>query len=128
MDPITSAISAVSSTVGSIVTRIWPDKTEVQKAQLAAELERELTREDHAFQLSLAQINASAGASFRGGAGWVSVVGLAFIILKSPIEWGFKIAGHPVDLPTVDSTVIFALLGNLLGLSGWHTWENVKGK
>lgn len=121
MDPISAALTAVST----IVSRIWPDATEEKKAQLAAALQSQNSE----FQLALAQINANQGAGavhFRNGAGWVCVVSFAITALKAPIEWTCALAGHPVTLPPVDTSITIPMLLGLLGLGGMHAYERTK--
>jgi hypothetical protein len=42
--------------------------------------------------------------------------------LKSPIEWVTSLAGHPVTLPSVDTSTTTTMLFALLGLGGMHVY------
>jgi hypothetical protein len=119
-DPITGAEEAVTS-ITNLVGRFFPDKTEVEKAQLAGVLS--------VIQGQLAANTAEAakpGLHFRDGAGWVCVAGFALMVLKAPIEWVCAICGHPITLPAADTTVSTDMLLGLLGLGGMHVYQQVK--
>ncbi len=136
MGPIISTgIASVADLVKDVLDKVFPDPVEAAKVKLQlfqAQQQGVLAEADQAFQLQIEQIKTNAVAAakqditFRDGAGWVSVVGMGFIVLKSPIEWGAALAGHPISLPAVDSTTIWGILGPLLGLGAMHMNENVK--
>lgn len=120
MDPVTGAEDAISSIAG-LVGRFFPDKTEVEKAQLAGVLS--------IVQGQLAANTAEAaqpGLHFRDGAGWVCVFGFAVMTIKPLVEWGSILAGHPVSLPPMDTTVSMTMLTGLLGLGGMHAYQQVN--
>lgn len=120
LDPITGAEEAVSSIAG-LVGRFFPDKTEVEKAQLAGVLS--------IVQGQLAANTAEAaqpGLHFRDGAGWVCVFGFAVMTVKPLLEWGSILVGHPVQLPPMDTTVSMTMLSGLLGLGGMHVYQQVN--
>ena len=122
LDPITGAEQLGSDIVG-LVGRFFPDKTEVEKTQIAAILQ--------VVQGQLAANTAEAaqpGLHFRDGAGWVCVAGFALMVLKAPIEWACALAGHPVTLPAPDTSISTDMLLGLLGLGGMHVYQTSKGK
>ena len=127
-----TGIGSVADLVGSVIDRIFPDKTKAAEAKAAlaeAQLQGNLKTIDDQFQVQLEQIKANAaaeakpGMSFRDGAGWVCVVGFTITILKAPIEWACSLAGHPVSLPSVDTSTITTMLFALLGLGGMHSYD-----
>lgn len=136
MGPIISTgIASVADLVKDVLDKVFPDPVEAAKVKLQlfqAQQQGVLAEADQAFQLQIEQIKTNAVAAakqditFRDGAGWVSVVGMGFIVLKSPIEWGAALVGHSISLPAVDSTTIWGILGPLLGLGAMHMNENVK--
>jgi hypothetical protein len=122
LDPITGAEQLGSDIVG-LVGRFFPDKTEVEKTQIAAILQ--------VVQGQLAANTAEAaqpGLHFRDGAGWVCVAGFALMVLKAPIEWACALAGHPITLPAPDTSISTDMLLGLLGLGGMHVYQTSKGK
>jgi hypothetical protein len=122
-DPVTAGIDLVNTIIG----RFFPDKTQVEKDKIAAAM-MQLQQQ---FELDKSQIAVDAasaaqpGLHFRDGAGWVCVAGFAFSILKSPIEWGCQMIGHPLQLPPVDTQTTQAMLYGLLGLGGLHAAPGV---
>lgn len=119
-DPITGAEDVVSG-ITNLVARFFPDKTEVEKAQLAGVLS--------IVQGQLAANTAEAaqpGIHFRDGAGWVCVFAFGVMTLKPLLEWGSILIGHPVTLPSVDTTVAVTMLSALLGVGGMHVYQQVN--
>lgn len=113
LDPVTAGLDAVTA----IVSRIWPDKTESEKAQIAA-----------AVQAVSAQTNidqAEAQSSdplqhWRGGLGWVCVVAYLNNFVLVPWAQAFHVA---VPLLNVESLSTLTL--GMLGLGGMHVYQQV---
>lgn len=113
LDPVTAGIDAITA----IVSRIWPDKTESEKAQLAA-----------AVQAVTAQTNidqAEAQSSdplqhWRGGLGWVCVIAYLNNFVLVPWAQALHIA---VPLLNVESLSTLTL--GMLGLGGMHVYQQV---
>lgn len=112
--------------------KIFPDKTKAEEVKLAlfqAQQNGALKELDAQLQVNLEQIKANAiaeakpGISFRDGAGWVCVAGFAIATLKAPVEWVCHLVGHPITLPSVDTSTITTLLFALLGLGGMHSYD-----
>lgn len=114
LDPVTAGIDAVTA----IVSRIWPDKTESEKAQIAA-----------AVQMVSAQTNidqAEAQSSdplqhWRGGLGWVCVAAYLNNFVLVPWAQALHIA---VPLLNVES--LSTLTFGMLGLGGMHVYQQVN--
>jgi len=117
VDPITGGEELVST----LLNKFLPDKSQKERDELAAVL-----------QLTKAQTDANTaeaaqpGLHFRDGAGWVCVASFAISSLKAPVEWVAAFSGHPVTLPTVDTTLTYSMLIGLLGLGGMHTYQVSK--
>lgn len=129
-----TGFGSIADLIKDGIDKVFPDPAERAKAQVAileAQNAGRFKEMDEAFELAKAQIaaNASAGPGlhFRDGAGWVCVVSFALLALKAPIEWGLALAGHPMILPSVDTSTTMPMLFGLLGLGGMHTIEQVKG-
>lgn len=122
LDPITAGLD----TVTAIVSRIWPDKTEAEKAQLAA-----------AIQLVSAQTDIDKAEAqstdplqhWRGGLGWVCVMAYFWNFVGQPlIIAGARVAGNVVlALPPIDIGPLATLTLGMLGLGGLHVTERIKG-
>lgn len=130
-----TGISSIADLASNIIDKIWPDpekQAEAKAAILQAQQAGAFKQMDQDFQLSLEQIKADAaeagtpGFHFRDGAGWVCVIGFALSFLKAPIEWGMALSGHPVTLPSIDTSTMMPMLLGLLGLGGMHVYQQVK--
>uniref|UniRef100_A0A6M3JNK0 Putative holin n=1 Tax=viral metagenome TaxID=1070528 RepID=A0A6M3JNK0_9ZZZZ len=133
LDPIT----AVSNTIGSIIDKIWPDKTEAEKAKVKmAELthagqlkELELL----AGQLAINQVEAAHASIFVAGwrpfVGWVCGFGLAWQYVVGPFALFFLgVFKVEATLPVIDLGELMTLLLGMLGLAGYRTYETIKDK
>lgn len=127
-----TGIGSIADLLKVGIDKIWPNPTEAAAAKIAiinAQQAGALKEMDAQLQTNLEQIKANAvaeakpGMSFRDGAGWVCVIGFAIATLKSPIEWVCSLVGHPVSLPSVDSSTITTMLFALLGLGGMHAYN-----
>lgn len=123
-----TGIGTAVTGIKDILGMFFPDKTEQEKTQIAAAFQAmQLQQQADASQNA---VNAAAAEkqpiTFRDGAGWVCVAAFALAALKSPIEWGCALAGHPVTLPSIDTSETSSMLLGLLGLGGMHLYEQVK--
>ena len=126
----------------SLLDKIFPDPTAAANAKLELiKLQQagDLKVLDADLQIALAQagINQAEAQSpdnFRGGwrpgAGWICVFGLGYqFILQPLLPWLLAILGATVPpLPAIDNDTLMTLLMGMLGLSGFRTFERVKGK
>lgn len=122
LDPISAGLDLANT----VVKTIWPDKSDQERAQLAA-----------AVQLVQGQldINKAEAAStsvwtsgWRPAIGWVCAAALAAQYIARPmLQWAGVLTGHewPV-LPGIDDNLWQLMLG-MLGLGGLRTFERVKG-
>lgn len=117
-----TGIGAAADLVKTIVSRVWPDKSAEEQAQIAAVLQSQKAQTD------VDQVEAGQpGMHFRDGAGWVCVAAFALAALRAPIEWGCAMAGHPITLPSPDTSLTNDMLLGLLGLGSMHVYQSVKG-
>jgi hypothetical protein len=129
---IDDAIIAGSKLVDDVVTRIWPDATEIEKAKLA-QAAQEINNQ-YALVIGQLDINKVEAASpnwfvagGRPAAIWVGVLSLLYSgIGVSFLSWIALCFGLPVLPPFTDSTANAILMG-LLGLGGMRTAEKLKG-
>ncbi len=124
---ITGIGTAVTG-VKDILGMFFPDKTEEEKAKMLQAFQMmQLQQQSDTAQSAVNQASATAGGiTFRDGAGWVCVAGFAVTVLRPLVQWGTILAGHPVELPTMDTTEIIPMLLGLLGLGGMHLYENTR--
>lgn len=122
LDPITAGLSLADT----VISKIWPDKTEQERAQLAAAVSIVQG------QLEINKAEAGSSSRFTSGwrpaIGWVCAAALACQYIARPLlAWGGIVTGHPLpDLPGIDDNLWQLMLG-LLGLGGLRTYEKVKG-
>lgn len=121
-----TGIGAVADLASTVISRLWPDKSEQERAQLAAALTIVQG------QLDANKAEAASPSAFtsgwRPGVGWVCVAALACQYIVRPlVQWGGIVSGHPLpDLPGIDDNLWQLMLG-LLGLGGLRTYEKVQG-
>lgn len=122
-DPIT----AVADLAGTVINNIWPDKTEAERAQLAAAV---------AIVQGQLQVNQAEAASpsvfvagWRPAIGWVCGGALAYTYLLYPIlMWAAAIWWPNLTPPKLGNDgMLYELLLGMLGLGGLRTFEKVKG-
>ena len=121
-----TGVGAVADLASTVISRLWPDKTEQERAQLAAALTIVQG------QLDANKAEAASPSAFtsgwRPGVGWVCVAALACQYIARPlVQWGGIVSGHPLpDLPGIDDNLWQLMLG-LLGLGGLRSYEKVRG-
>lgn len=130
MNPL--LISPLLEVGKTLIDRLFPDEqaqaAERQRAQI------ELLQLAQSADLAQVEVNKVEAAhpdrfvsGWRPGAGWVCVAGLAYTFLAQPLlAWGSSIQGWPVP-PALDIEALMILLGGMLGLSGFRTYDKVKG-
>jgi hypothetical protein len=123
LDPLTAGIDLAKT----VVQTIWPDKSESERAQLAAAVSMVQG------QLAVNQAEAANPSIFVSGwrpfIGWVCGGGCAWNWVGLPIaKFGILAAGLPaLQIAQADLTEMMPLLLGLLGLGGLRTYERVKG-
>lgn len=122
LDPITAGVDLVTTAIN----KIWPDKSETEKAQLAAEVA--LIN----GQLQINQVEAGSSSLFVSGwrpfIGWVCGLGCGWNWIGIPVVTAvLTIAGHPVVLGMANLSEMFPLLLGMLGIGGLRTVEKLNG-
>lgn len=121
LDPITAGVDLANT----IVSRIWPDKTQQEQQQLAAVLAMVQG------QLSINAAEAANPSPFTSGwrpyIGWVCGTGCAWNWIGLPVATFIANAiGHPINVAPADLTQMLPLLMGMLGMGVTHAWENVQ--
>ena len=116
-----TGVGAVADLASTVINKIWPDKSEQEKQQLA------IAVQVVQGQLDINKIEAANPSvwvsGWRPGVGWVCVAALAYQYVVRPLLIGFGVAGH---MPALDDS-LWELLFGMLGLGGLRTFEKVKG-
>lgn len=124
--PDLTGLGAVADLAKTVVSRIWPDKTEEERQQLAAALTIVQG------QLDANKAEAASPSAFtsgwRPGIGWVCALALFFQYIARPmLMWFGIVTGHQwPPLPGIDDNLWQLMLG-MLGLGGLRTFEKAKG-
>jgi hypothetical protein len=120
-----TGVGAVADLAKTAINAIWPDKTEQEKAQLAAAVA--LVQ----GQLAIDQTEAASSdplQHWRGGLGWVCSFAYGYNFVIQPLMVAAAtLSGHPVTLPMLDIGPLATLTLGMLGLGGLHVAERVKG-
>lgn len=125
--------TALSSLFSGIVNKFFPNKTEIEKQQIIAEMTRDSQQFDLLKgQMEINKVEAASDNLFVSGwrpfIGWVCGSGLAWAWLFCPIlDWLVSVVGFaPPVLPSLQTPELIAMVTSLLGLAGYRTYEKVK--
>ena len=124
-------IGAILPLLGGIIDKVVPDKN------AAAKIKAEIAKEEANMegQLQLAQLglqteDAKSGVGgFRWGAGWLTILSLAYSWLIYPIA-SWAILAFGIDIippPAVATEAQFVMLTGMLGLAGTRSYDLSKG-
>jgi hypothetical protein len=122
LDPITAGIELAKIAVD----KIWPNKTEQEKLELAAAVAVVQG------QLDINKAEAASGNSFVGGwrpfIGWVCGAAFAWNWVGMPIAmFVLSYLGKPMSLTQADMTEMMPVLLGMLGLGALRSYEKTKG-
>lgn len=122
LDPITAGLDLAKT----VVQTIWPDKSDQEKAQLAAAL----SLVQGQLEINKAEANSMSWfvAGWRPFIGWTCGVACAWNwIGLAVLKFVAELAGHPITLLPADLAEMWPLLLGMLGLGGMRTVEKLKG-
>lgn len=129
---IDDAISSVSNLASTVVSRVWPDATIVEKAKLD-QITMEMTNEYNLIigQLEINKIEANHPSFFVAGARpaamWVGVLSLFYMGIGGNLfSWLVVCFGLP-PLPIINDNTSTDILMGLLGLGGLRSFDKFKG-
>lgn len=129
LNPVSAGIELITSIIG----RVWPDKTEQEKAQLAAAMQAD----NNLTKLLSGQLEVNAAeaanpnlfvAGWRPCVGWVCAMAFAWQFVMLPIiVFTASLLHHPVPVPVFDISTLNTVLMGMLGLGTMRTYEKIKG-
>lgn len=119
-------ITGLSGLVNTAINKIWPDKTEAEKQQLAAAV---MVVQG---QMDINKVEAANPSVFVSGwrpfIGWVCGSACAWNWIGLPVaKLAAVVLGHSIDLSPADLTEMMPVLLGMLGLGGLRTLEKFKG-
>lgn len=121
-----TGIGEAAQAAKGIIGMFFPDKTEEERAQLAASLALIQAQTD--TNRAEAASPSMFVAGWRPFVGWVCGTGFGVQFVIGPMcEWAAGLAGHPIKFPQLDLGTMMPLLFGLLGLGGMRTFEKVQG-
>lgn len=121
-----TGIGAVADLAGKVVDRFFPNKTEQERAEMAAAMVIVQG------QIDTNKVEAGSSSIFVAGwrpfIGWVCGVACTWNWVGLPVvKMGFAIAGKPLALSPADLTEMLPILMGMLGLGTLRTAEKFKG-
>ena len=121
-----TGLGSVADLAGTVINKIWPDKSEAEKQQLAAAVAMVQG------QLDINKVEAANPSIFvagwRPGIGWTCGAAFAWNWVGLPIaHLVLELTGHPIALAPADMSEMLPVLMGMLGLGGLRTYEKVKG-
>lgn len=121
-----TGIGEVASLADTIINKIWPNKTEQEKAELAAALA--IVQGQIDINKNEATSRSVFVAGWRPFIGWVCGMACAWNWIGLPIaKAGLLLAGTTIDVSPADLTEMLPVLMGMLGLGAYRTFEKTKG-
>lgn len=121
-----TGVGAIAELASNVVNKIWPDKTEEEKQQLAAavmvvqgqiDINKEEAKSDSIFV-----------AGWRPFIGWVCGSACAWNWIGLPMaKSGLLLAGVTLSVSPADLSEMLPVLMGMLGLGALRTAEKFKG-
>jgi hypothetical protein len=126
-------IQALIGPIASLLDKIIPDAGERQK--LAHEIATMAERQAHEIALAQIEVNKEEAKSsdvFRGGwrpfIGWTCGTAFALHFVVFPVLNFFLVAAGEAEVKILfDMNTLLTVLGGLLGLGAFRSFEKVKG-
>jgi len=121
-----TGLGAVADLANTVIGKIWPDKSEQEKQQIAAAVmvvqgQLDINKEE-------AKNPSIFVSGWRPFVGWVCGAGCAWNWVGLPIVVTIATyLNHPLPVKPADLTEMLPLLFGLLGMGGLRTFEKVNG-
>lgn len=127
-----TGIGSIADLASNIVNKIWPDKTQAEKDQMAqamALLQGQIQLNQG--QLDVNKAEAASATLFVSGwrpfVGWVCGSACAWNWIGIPItNFIAAMTKHPINVAQADLTHMLPLLLGMLGMGGLRTYEKLN--
>jgi len=100
-----------------------------KRLEIELELTKALVSADLG-QMKINEIDAGSASLYKSGwrpaFGWLGVVAITGTTLTPLISYGLELQGLP-PLPTMDVSLLTAIVTGMLGMGGFRTYEKFKG-
>jgi len=121
-----TGLGAVSDLANTVINKIWPDKTEAEKQQLAAAVMMVQG------QLDINKAEAASSSVFVSGwrpfVGWVCGAAFAWNWIGLPMATALMpLAGLSISVAPADLSEMMPVLLGMLGLGALRTYEKQAG-
>jgi len=122
-----TGIGAVADLAKTAIEKIWPDKTEQEKAQIAAAVQIVQG------QLDINKVEAANTSVFVSGARpfimWVCGFAMAYAAILEPMArfLATVVYHYAGSFPAIDTTLTLQVLLGLLGLGGLRSLDKFNG-
>ena len=131
---IDDAISNVANLADTVIKRVWPDATEIEKAKIM-KVTQEMESEYKLLlgQIDINKIEASSSSLFVAGwrplVGWTCGFALAYSSILEPIARFIAtvIFAYTGVFPMIDTNITMQVLMALLGVAGLRSYEKKNG-
>lgn len=121
-----TGVGAVADLATTVVNKIWPDKSEEEKQQIAAAV-MVVQGQIDTNKVEAANPNVFV-SGWRPFIGWVCGSACAWNWIGLPMaKVGLALAGHPIALSPADLGEMMPVLMGMLGLGGLRTIEKING-
>jgi len=120
-----TGVGAVAELAGTVINKIWPDKSEQEKQELTAAV---MVIQG---QLDINKVEAANPSLFVSGwrpfIGWICGLGCTWNWVGLPVlKAAMVVYGMPINVTPADLSEMMPLLLGLLGLGGLRTYEKVR--
>ena len=120
-----TGLGAVADLATTAINKIWPDKSEQEKQQIAAAV---MVVQG---QLDINKAEASNPSVFVSGwrpfIGWCCGAACVWNWLGLPVaKFVMAVAGHPITMSPADLSEMLPILMGMLGLGGLRTVEKIN--
>lgn len=120
-----TGLGAVSDLAGTVINKIWPDKSEAEKQQLVAAVT--LVQGQLAINAEEAKNPSVFVSGWRPFIGWVCGSACAWNWIGLPIaKAGLMLAGITLTIEPADLSEMLPVLMGMLGLGALRTYEKVR--